>query len=47
MHSHCFQDTKFKLLTQVKDFQEQVVEELTILPYPGGVRNKGLIPQNT
>ena len=34
MHSHSFQDKKFKLLTQVTDFQEQVVEGLTILPYP-------------
>ena len=42
MHSHSFQDTKFKLLTQVKDFQEQVVEGLTILRYPVGLRNKGV-----
>ena len=35
MHSHSFQDTKFKLLIQVKDFQEQVVEGLTVLRYPG------------
>ena len=34
MHSHSSQDTKFKLLTQVTDFQEQVVEGLMILPYP-------------
>ena len=47
MHSHSFQDTKFKLLIQVKDFQEQVVEGLTILRYPVGLRNKGLITQNT
>ena len=47
MHSHSFQDTKFKLLIQVKDFQEQVVEGLTILRYPVGLRNKGLITQKT
>ena len=41
MHSHSFQDTKFKLLIQVKDFQEQVVEGLSILRYPGGLRIKG------
>ena len=35
MHSHSFQDTKFKLLIQVKEFQEQVVEGLTVLRYPG------------
>ena len=35
MYSHSFQDTKFKLLIQVKDFQEQVVEGLAILRYPG------------
>ena len=45
MHSHSFQDTKFKLLTQVKDFQGQVVERLTILRYPRGLENKGLITQ--
>ena len=42
MHSHSFQDTKFKLLIQVKDFQEQVVEGLKILRYPVGLRNKWL-----
>ena len=47
MHSHSFQDTKFKLLTQVKDFQEQVVEGLTILRYPRGLENKVLITQKT
>ena len=47
MHSHSFQDTKFKLLTQVKDFQEQVVEGLTILRYTMGLENKGLITQKT
>ena len=45
MHSHSFQDTKFKLLIQVKDFQEQVLAGLTILRYPVGLRNKGLITQ--
>ena len=45
MHSHSFQDTKFKLLTQVKDFQEQVVDGLSILRYPSGLENKGLITQ--
>ena len=47
MHSHSFQDTKFKLLIQVKDFQEQVVEGLTILRYPRGLENRGLITQKT
>ena len=47
MHSHSFQVKKFKLLTQVKDFQEQVVKGLTILRYPRGLRNKGLITQKT
>ena len=45
MHSHSFQDTKFKLLTHVKIFQEQVVEGLTILRNPRGLENKGLITQ--
>ena len=47
MHSHSFQDTKFKLLTKVKDFLEQVVEGLSILRYHVGVENKGLITQKT
>ena len=47
MHSHSFQDTKFKLLTQVKDFLEQVVEGMTILRYPVGHRNEGLITEKT
>ena len=47
MHSHSFQDTKFKLLTQVKNFQEQVVDGLTILRYHRGLENKGLITQKT
>ena len=45
MHSNSFQGTKFKLLRPVKDFLEQVVEGLTILRYPMGLRNKGLITQ--
>ena len=47
MHSHSFQDTKFKILKQVKNFQEQVVEGLTILRYPRRLENKGLITQKT
>ena len=35
MHSHSFQDTKFKFLIQVKEFQQQVVDGLTVLRYPG------------
>ena len=42
MHSHSFQDTELKLFTQVNDFQEQVMEELTILRYPRGFENKRL-----
>ena len=44
MHSHSFQGTKFKLLRQVKDFLEQVVEGLTILRYPPGseIKSKSL-----
>ena len=45
MHSHSFQGTKFKLLRQVKDFLEQVVEGLTILRYHVGLGNEGLITQ--
>ena len=47
MHSHSFQDTKFKRLTQVMDFQQQVVEGLTILRHPRGLENEGLITQKT
>ena len=47
MHSSSFQDTELKLHRYVKYFQLQVVGELTILPYPGGVKNKGLITQKT
>ena len=45
MHSHSFQGTKFKLLRQVKDFPEQVVEGFTILRCHRGLENKGLITQ--
>ena len=41
MHSHSFQDTKFKFLKQVKDVMQQVVEGLKILSYPG-VDEKGV-----
>ena len=47
MHSHSFQDTELKLLKQVKDFQEQVMEGLTILRYLRRLENKGLITQKT
>ena len=47
MQLHSFQDTALKLLTHVKDFQEQVVEGLTILRDPRGLENKGLITQKT
>ena len=47
MHSHSFQDTMFKLLKQVKDFQEQVLDGLAIIRYPRGLENKGLITQKT
>ena len=36
MYSHSFQDTKFKLLREVKDFMGQVVKGWTILRYPMG-----------
>ena len=45
MHSHSFQATKFKLHRIVNDSSGQVVVGFTILPYPVGVRNKGLITQ--
>ena len=47
MQSHSFQDKKLKLHRYVKDSTGQVAERLTILPYSGGVRNKGLITQKT
>ena len=34
MHSHSFQDTELKLHRYVNDSTEEVVERLTILPYP-------------
>ena len=43
MHSHSFAVTKFKLLRQVNDCMEQVVDGLTILWYPRELRDKGLI----
>ena len=46
MHSHSFQDTELKLHRYVNDSPAQVVEGLTILRYPVGLRNKGLIIQN-
>ena len=45
MHSHSFQDTELKLYRYVNDSPGQVVEGLTILRYPVGLRNKGLITQ--
>ena len=45
MHSHSFQDTELKLYRYVNDSPEQVVEGLTILQYPVGLRNEGLITQ--
>ena len=45
MYSPSFQDTELKLHRCVNDSQLQVAERLTILPYPRGVENKGLITQ--
>ena len=45
MHSHSFQDTELKLHSYIHDSPGQVVEGLTILCYPSGLRNKGLIIQ--
>ena len=42
---HSFQGTEFKFHMNVNDYPGQVVEGLTILPYPRRVRNKGLITQ--
>ena len=47
MHSHSFQDTELKLHRYVNDSSGQVVEGLTILRYPVGLRNKGLITPKT
>ena len=45
MHSHSFQDTELILHRYVNDSPGQVVEGLTILRNPVGLRNKGLITQ--
>ena len=45
--SNIIYDTELKLHRYVKYSQVQVVGRLTILPYPGGVKNKGLITQKT
>ena len=47
VYSHSFQDKELKLHRIVEDSPGQVVKGLTILPYPRGVRNKGLITQKT
>ena len=43
MHSHSFQDTELKLHSYVNESSGQVVDGLTILRLPVGLRNKGLI----
>ena len=43
MHSHSFQDTELKLHRYVNDSPRQIMEGLTILPYPVGLRNERLI----
>ena len=40
MHSHSFQDTELKLYRYVNDSPGQVVEGLTILRFPVGLRKK-------
>ena len=45
MHSHSFQDEELKIHGYVNDSPGQVVEGWTILRYPMGLRNKGLITQ--
>ena len=45
MHSQSLQNAGLKLHCYVSDFPRQVVKRLTILPSPGGVRNKGLTTQ--
>ena len=47
MHSHSFQDKELKLHRYVNDCPGEVVEGLTILCYPMGLRNKKLITQKT
>ena len=45
MYSHSFQDTELKLHRYINNSPGQVVIRLTILLYPEGVKNKGLITQ--
>ena len=45
MHSQSFQDTEMKHHKYINDSPVQCVEGLTILCYPWGLRNKGLITQ--
>ena len=45
VHSHSFQNEELKLHRNVDDFPGEVEEGLTILSFPRGVRNKGLITQ--
>ena len=47
MQSHSFKFTELKLHRYVNDSPGQVVEGLTILWYPRGLRNEGLITQKT
>ena len=47
MRSHSFRDTQLKLYRYVNDTLRQVVEGLTILRFPVGHRNEGLITQKT
>ena len=47
MHSHSFQDIELKIHRYVNDSPGQVVEVLTILRYPMGLGDKGLITQKT
>ena len=47
MHSHSFQDIEFNFHRNVNDSQWQVLDGLSIPPYPGWVRYKGLITQKT
>ena len=45
MHSHSFQDTFQKLHRYVNDSTGHVVEGMTIVKYPRGLRNKRLNTQ--
>ena len=47
MHLHSFQDTELNLHRYVNYSPGQIVEGLTILRYPQGLGNKGLITQKT